>query len=76
MHADGRWYDRAGGRDMMTTKELVLKVLEQLPDDADVDEFLERLDFLRELEAAIREADAGETIPHEEVMKELARWLQ
>jgi predicted transcriptional regulator len=61
---------------MMTTKELVLKTLEQLPDDADVEEFLERLDFLRELEASIREADAGETIPHEQVMQEIARWLR
>jgi predicted transcriptional regulator len=60
----------------MTTRELVLKALNGLPDDADIEDFLERLRFLRELEEAIREADAGETVPHEEIQQQLARWLR
>ncbi len=60
----------------MTTKELVLKAIEDLPDDADIDEVVERLYFLHALEQSIREADAGELIPHEEVQRQVAEWLR
>ena len=48
------------------TKKKILKVVEQLPDDATIEEAIERLYFLAKVEKGIREADAGLTVSHEE----------
>lgn len=51
----------------MTTKELVLRTLEFLPDDASIDDVIERLYLLRKIEIGLRQADAGNLIEHEVV---------
>ena len=52
-------------------KKKILKVVEQLPDDATIEDAIERLYFLAKVEKGIREADAGLTVPHGEAKKRL-----
>ena len=59
----------------MTTKQQILKVLEELPDDAGVEDALERLYLLYKVETGIRQADAGELISQEEARERMAKWL-
>jgi len=54
------------------TKKKILKVVEQLPDDATIEDAIERLYFLAKIEKGIREADAGLTVPHDEAKKRLS----
>src|SRR5688572_3035892 len=50
-----------------SVKKLLKQALVQLPDDATVEEAMERLLFLSKIEVGIAEADAGKTLSHEEV---------
>ena len=53
-------------------KKKILKVVEQLPDDATIEDAIERLYFLAKIEKGIREADAGMTVSHDEAKKRLS----
>ncbi len=52
-------------------KELLRQAVEQLPDDASVEDAIERLVFLAKIERGIADADAGRTIRHDEVKQRL-----
>jgi predicted transcriptional regulator len=56
-----------------SVKQKVLEAVEQLPPDATVEDAMERLYFLYKVERGLAEADAGQTVPHEEVKKRLKR---
>ena len=56
-----------------STKQKVLDAVEQLPPDATVEDAMERLYFLYKIERGLAEADAGQTVPHEEVKKRFKR---
>lgn len=49
------------------TKDRVLETVRQLPEDATVEDAMERLYFMAKVERGIREADEGRTLSHEEV---------
>ncbi len=51
----------------MTVKEKVLKAVEALPDDASIEDAMERLLLLAKVERGLRQAESGETLSHEEV---------
>ena len=53
-------------------KKKILEAVEQLPDDATIEDAIERLYFLTKVEKGIREADAGLTVSHEEAKKRLS----
>ena len=59
----------------MTTKEEVIDVVADLPDDASIEDAMERLLFLAKVERGIQQADAGQTIPHAQVRERMAKWL-
>lgn len=52
-----------------TAKERVLEILRDLPDSATVEDVMERLYFLAKLDDGLRQAEAGETISHEEARR-------
>ena len=54
-----------------TAKFLLRQAVEQLPDDATVEDAIERLVVLADIERGIADADAGRTIPHDEVKRRL-----
>ena len=56
-----------------TPKQLAREAVERLPEDATLEDAIERLVFLAKVERGLAQADAGRTIPHEEVR---ARYLR
>ena len=60
----------------MTTKELVLNAVKDLPEDAAIEDAMERLLVLAKIERGIVQADAGKTISNEELKERLAKWLR
>jgi predicted transcriptional regulator len=59
----------------MGEKAAVLKLLEQLPDEATLEDIQYHLYVLQKIKAGQDVIDAGHVIPHEDVMRELAGWL-
>ena len=60
----------------MTTKEKVLQAVQDMPDDFPIEDAMERLLFLAKVEKGLRQADAGETISHDQVKERMAKWLK
>lgn len=60
----------------MTEKEKVLQAVKDMPDDASIEDAMERLLFLAKIEKGIVQADAGQTIPHERVKERMEKWLR
>ena len=60
----------------MTTKEKVLQVIQGLPDDASIEDAMERLLLLAKIDRGLEQADAGQTIPHSQVKERMAKWLK
>ncbi len=56
-------------------KEKVLAVVQELPEEVDVDALTERLYLLQKIDEAEKEIAAGKGIPHDEVRQRLAKWL-
>ena len=52
-------------------KKRILRAVEELPDDATIEDAIERLYFLAKIEKGLQEADAGLTVPHDEAKKRL-----
>ncbi len=59
----------------MTQKELVLDAINELPDDASLDEIADRVEFLAAIQKGFDQLDRGEGISHEELKRQLASWL-
>ena len=56
-----------------STKRKILEAIQQLPDEASVEDAMERLYVLAKVERGLAQADAGETVPHAEAKKRLTR---
>ncbi|MCH7857749.1 MAG: hypothetical protein IIB37_13425 [Gemmatimonadetes bacterium] len=54
---------------MPNVKERLLEAVRGLPEDATVEDAMERLYFLAKVEEGERQADAGQTMSHEEARK-------
>ena len=59
----------------MNTKELAIRTLEELPEDATWEDVQERINFLIGIRKGLRELDEGKGIPHDRVKEEFAQWL-
>ncbi len=60
----------------MDTKQQILRAIQQLPDDASIEDALERLYLLYKIERGLRQADSGELISQDEARVRMARWLK
>ena len=60
----------------MLTKELILETIKNMPEEKfeDIDVLLERLVMLDKIQIGIDQADRGELIPMEEIIKEMKEW--
>ena len=56
----------------MGQKELVLEVIQELPDDASIDQIADRVNFMAAIQKGIDDIDRGDTVPHKEIKKQLA----
>lgn len=59
----------------MTVKEQILQTIEALPEDVDWRSAREKIDFMAAVQEGLDELNAGESIPVEQVEKELQAWL-
>jgi hypothetical protein len=60
----------------VTTKEQMLKAIMELPDDATVEDAMERLYLLYKVERGIAQADAGQKVSQDEARQHGARSLE
>jgi hypothetical protein len=60
----------------MTVKEKVVYAVQELPEDASIEDAMERLFFLSKIEKGIQQADAGQTLSHIHVRERMAKWLK
>lgn len=59
----------------MSTKEIALASIQELPDTATWEEIEERVRFLAAIEKGRQDIREGKVVPHEEVRAQLDRWL-
>ena len=59
----------------MTTKEIALKTIEQLPENVSWEDIQERINFIAGVHKGLCELDEGKGIPHDKVKEEFAEWL-
>jgi predicted transcriptional regulator len=55
----------------MTDKQRALAALHALPDDASVEDVIERLCFLAKVQQGLRELDEGRGVPHEDAKRRI-----
>ncbi|MDP8213655.1 MAG: hypothetical protein P9M10_00525 [Candidatus Euphemobacter frigidus] len=60
----------------MKTKEKMIQALQELPDEASIEDAMERLLFLSKIERGLHQADFGNTISHAQVKERMAKWLK
>ncbi len=58
----------------MTTKEIAIKSIEELADDASWDDIKGRINFIAAVRKGVLELEEGKGIPHERVGDELTEW--
>ena len=58
-----------------STKELMIQLIAQLPEDATVEDAFDRLYLLYKIERGIGQADAGHKSSQEEARQQMKRWL-
>ena len=54
-----------------TAKQRAVEALAALPEDATLEDAIERLCFIAKIEEGLRQSESGDVIPHEEVKKQL-----
>jgi hypothetical protein len=59
----------------MSTKEAVVEMINRLPDDVTVSDIMAELYFRQKMDEGLKQLDAGKGIPHRQVKKKLAKWL-
>ena len=59
-----------------TVKQQVLQAVEELPDDTTFEEAMERIYFLYNVERGLAQADAGDVVDHDDVLREFASWRE
>ncbi|MBF0274473.1 MAG: hypothetical protein HQK84_04485 [Nitrospinae bacterium] len=60
----------------MVVKELAIKAMQGLPQNATIDDAMERLYLIHKVERGIQQADAGKTVTQEEAKKRMEKWLK
>jgi predicted transcriptional regulator len=60
----------------VTPKQAALRIIEQMPADASLEDIMYELYFRQRVDRGLQELDAGQTISHEEVKRNLVKWLQ
>jgi predicted transcriptional regulator len=56
------------------TKAEIIASLQKLPDDATIDDAMERLYVMAKIEIGMAQAEAGDVFTQEEIEREMAEW--
>jgi predicted transcriptional regulator len=65
----------AGYTNYMTSKEIAIKIIQELPDYVTWSDIEERIRFLAAIDRGLADIKSGRIIPHKEVKESLAKWL-
>ena len=60
----------------MDTKQQILKAIEEFPDDATVEDALERFCLLYKIERGLQQADDGALVTQQEARQRMEKWLK
>ena len=61
---------------MKTAKDEVRELLDNLPDDASLEDIQYHLYVRQKIQRGLAAAQQGRTIAHEEVVRRMSRWLE
>ncbi len=61
---------------MKSAKDEVRELLDNLPDDASLEDIQYHLYVRQKIQRGLAAAEHGRTIPHEEVVRRMSRWLE
>ena len=59
----------------MSNKEIVIEAIRKLPEELSLEEIAEEVAVLAAIRRGEDDADAGRTIPHDEVKKRFQTWI-
>jgi predicted transcriptional regulator len=59
----------------MSDKDMALDSIQRLPANVTLEAIAERLEFLAAIRKGRGQIERGETVPHDEVKRQLATWL-
>jgi predicted transcriptional regulator len=59
----------------MSDKQLALNTIERLPENASLDAIAKQIEFLAAIHKGLDQIENGQTVPHDEVKRQLATWL-
>ena len=57
------------------SKTQIVEAMKSLPEDAGIEQAMDRLRFMEAVEDGLRQLDEGQSVSQEEVERRLARWL-
>ena len=57
-------------------KQSLVQVVNELPNDFNLDELMEKLVVIEKIESGLNDVKNGRTISHEKVKKEVKKWLK
>lgn len=60
----------------MIAKEQVIKAIQDLPQNASIEDAMEKLYLLYKVNRGIKQADEGQKISQEEAKKKMEKWLK
>lgn len=60
----------------MIAKEQVIKAIQDLPQNASIEDAMGKLYLLYKVNRGIKQADEGQKISQEEVKKKMGKWLK
>ena len=60
---------------ILSAKETSLNLIKKLKDDITYEEIMYELYFLQKVESGMKDVENGRTVSHEEVKKDLEKWL-
>ena len=60
----------------ISDKEAARQIIDELPEDVTMDDIMYAMYVRRKIEEGLRDADEGNLIDNEVVMREIGRWLE
>ena len=60
----------------LNTREQMIQLIEQLPEDATIEDAFEKLYLLYKIERGLGQADAGQKISQEAARRQMSRWFK
>ncbi len=58
----------------ISLKQKVIDSLEKLPENASLDDIMERIYFIHKIEVGLNQSEQDDVISHEEVLKKIEKW--